>query len=287
MNNPAEPLSLLWRYDGGRGSLIWQLMFTSTGEVVGQKRFSATRQSLLFCLDAASGELFTDDYLLMDPLHSVPLAEGWFTGLETTVHHLVYCYTYQPQSPEHQGIWAVDLKNGRLEWSRPDLVFAANLGHEFLAYRSSSFGGFPERHFLLMDPLTGKVIRPPGIDSLEVNTLKEAVVPEEDRQQVMLPDFLTDGMVEARIALQRAGIPENAHCESLLYGRFTVAALHEPVGQGGAWRSFIKVWQEDHLLYADCMEEGALKPSLNNFLIQGGRLYYIKKKEELLCIALS
>ena len=107
------------------------------------------------------------------------------------------------------------------------------------------------------------------------------------RQEVMLPEFVTEGMAEERLLLQRAGIFEGTYCECLLYGRFTVAGVHEPVGPGAAWNSFIKVWQEDQLLYLDCMEEGSVKPSLNNFLIQGGRLYYIKKKEELLCVALS
>ena len=28
-------------------------------------------------------------------------------------------------------------------WSRPDIIFAANLDHELLVYQLSAFGGFP------------------------------------------------------------------------------------------------------------------------------------------------
>ena len=282
-----EQLAVCWRFHAGHGALIWQLMFTETGDLVGQKRFAANRRTLFFCIDIATGQVLRDDYLLMDHLHPVPAGDGWLVGLETTLNNLVYCYAYQSQSPEHKGIWALDLRCDRVVWSRSDIVFAANLNHEFLVYQRSAFGGFPERHFLLIDPFTGKEIRQLGIETPAINVMRQQLLQEEERQQVTLPEFVTQEMSRERLALQRAGISEKTHCECIVQGPLTVAALHEQDELNGLWHSRLNVLSMDCLLYEESMEVNVEKPSLNNFLIRGTNLYYLKDKEELVCVALS
>ena len=125
MKSTQKQLSLRWCYHAGHGALIWQLMFTETGDLIGQKRFTADRRALFFSIDILTGKVLCDDYLLMDHHHPVPAGDGWFVGLETTLGNLVYCYAYQSESPEHKGIWALDLRDNRVVWSRPDIVFAA------------------------------------------------------------------------------------------------------------------------------------------------------------------
>jgi hypothetical protein len=287
MESREKQLSVRWRYDAGNGALIWQLMFTETGDLIGQKRFAVNRRALFFCIDIMTGKVIRDDYLLMDHHHPVPAGEGWFVGLETTLSSLVYCYTYHSQSPEHMGIWAIDLRADNVVWSRPDISFAANLDQEFLVYQLSVFGGFPERHFLLIDPFTGQDIRPLGLDSPAVNAIRQEVAQEEERQKVILPEFVTEEMAEERMALHRAGITETTRCECIVQGSLTVAALHEQRELTGVWHSFLKVWRMDTLVYTDSMEDGVEKPCLNNFLIRCENLYYLKNKEELVCVALS
>ena len=281
----GEELSVRWRYHAGTGALVWQLMFTQGGSLVGQKRFAESRRALFFCIDIVTGKVFCDDYLFVD--HAHPLAEGWFIVLETTLGDLVYCSACQPSSPEHQGIWAVDFRGAGVVWSRPELVFIANLEEEFLACRLSSFAGFPERNFLLIDPVTGADIRRLGLDNIEVNALRAEVVQEEVRQQVILPEFVTEGMVPEHRALQRAGIGAAIRSECVIHGSLTIAVLHEPVKLTGLWGSSLKVWRGDSLLYAETLEGGAEKPALNNFLVRNDALYYIKRREELVCVALS
>ncbi len=78
MMHKAEKLSVCWRYHAGHGALIWQLMFTSTGNLIGQKRFAGSRQALFFGIDTATGSIFCDDFLLMDHIHPFSETE---TGL--------------------------------------------------------------------------------------------------------------------------------------------------------------------------------------------------------------
>ncbi|NTV04897.1 MAG: hypothetical protein HGA59_00060 [Chlorobiaceae bacterium] len=287
MMHKAEKLSVCWRYHAGHDALIWQLMFTSTGNLIGQKRFAGSRQALFFGIDTATGSIFCDDFLLMDHIHPFSETDNWFTGFETTLGDLVYCHTCKSDSPEHRGIWAVDFMSGRVVWSRPDIVFVANLEDEFLVYKSVVFAGFPERHFLLIDPFTGADIRCLGLDSLEVHAIREAVVQEEVRQQVTLPEVVMEGMPVERAALQRAGIAETNRCECIVQGSLTVAALHEKRQLPDVWDTVLKVWQNDRLVYADCMEECVEKPGRNNFLIRCDHMYYLKGKEELISVALS
>ena len=281
-----EELSVRWQYGAGCGALVWQLMFTQTGDLIGQKRVAASRQALFFGIDTLTGKIFLDDYLFLDHIHSLSPAESWFIVLETTLGELVYCSACQPNSPERQGIWAVDFRNGNVVWSRPDLVFVANLEDEFLLYKPSAFAGFPERHFLLIDPATGADIRSSGLDTLDVNALRAEVVQEEVRQQVTLPEFVTEGMAE-RMVLQRVGVAETTRCECIVHGSLTVAVLHEPAQLPDLWDSSLKVWRSDRLVYADILEERVEKPGLNNFLIRSDSLYYLKAKEKLVCVALS
>ena len=281
-----EELSVRWQYGAGCGALVWQLMFTQTGDLIGQKRVAASRQALFFGIDTLTGKIFLDDYLFLDHIHSLSPAESWFMVLETTLGELVYCSACQPNSPERQGIWAVDFRNGNVVWSRPDLVYVANLEDEFLVYKPSAFAGFPERHFLLIDPATGADIHSSALDTLDVNALRAEVVQEEVRQQVTLPEFVTEGMAE-RMALQRVGVAETTRCECIVHGSLTVAVLHEPAQLPDFWDSFLKVWRSDCLVYEDTLEESVEKPGLNNFLIRSDSLYYLKAREELVCIALT
>ncbi len=286
MINRGDELAVRWRYHAGPDALVWQLMFTQGGQLVGQKRFAGSRQALFFCIDTLTGTVFCDDYLFVDHLHPFSAAEGWFMVLETTLGDFVYCSSCKPNSPEHQGIWAVDFRSGRVAWSRPDLVFVANLENELLACRLSSFAGFPERHFLLIDPATGADSGLPGLDTLEVNALRGAVVQEEVRQQVILPEFVTEGMSPEHKALQSVGIGAATRAECIVQGCYTVAVLHQPGTLSGLWDSVLRVWRSDHLVYGETLEEGAEKPALNNFLLRSDVLYYLKGREELVCVAL-
>ncbi|MEI6638083.1 MAG: hypothetical protein FDX02_06145 [Chlorobium sp.] len=282
-----EPLAVRWRYDAGRGALVWQLMFTETGDLIGQKRFSSDRRALFFAIQPLTGRVFCDDYLLMDDGQGTPAGEGWFTGIETIRGGLVYCYVSLPHSPEHKGIWCIDFTTGQVVWSRSDIEFIANLEEEFLVCQTSLFGGFPERQFLFVDALTGLEISKPPLDAAQVNAIRAAVVPEELRQRIILPGFVRDGIADELPGLEGFTVSETSRYESIVYGALTVVALHEQRILSALWRSSIKVWRKSSLVYEECMEAGVDKPCLNNFLIQRDNLYYLREREELLCVALS
>ncbi len=261
-----------WVWHAGRGAVIWQLMFPDEGMVAGLKRAPATRKASLFCLDAASGRVVTDDFVPMIVEGSdSPVGEGWMIGLETTHAGLLYCHAFQPGSPEHQGIWALDLRARRVVWSRPEAVFAANLGTSLLVYRTRLFAGFPEREYWLIDPMTGEVIEALGTGHERPNLLRMKAVDEVTRQAIMLPEVRPsdDGPVELIDAAPVTA--EGLHVLSLL---------------PGAWRSAVRVRIDGRTVYEGDMSSASPGPLLNNFLIRGSTLYYIKENEELIGVVL-
>jgi hypothetical protein len=266
----------LWSWHGGSGALIWQLMFSGSDAVMGIKRFPRQRAATLFCLESFTGCVLRDNFVLTGGAEpDVPVGDGWMTGLETTHGELLFCHAYQPGSPEHQGIWAVDLKGNGIVWSRPDLVYAANLGDSLLVYRSKVFAGFPERDYWLIDPLSGRELDHPGMDHERPNRLRLMAESEQERQGIMLPD---------------SGFDESGQVEHIDCGSWRASAFHRMyIAEGGAvsWASSLTITAGDRLLYEDIMATSETMPVFNNFLIRKGRLYYIKEKESLISVAVS
>lgn len=279
MKDDATPelhsVSRKWSYTTGDGAVIWQLMFPETGHVVGQKRVPATRRTSFFCLSSESGQVLSDDFVLFsgtDP--DSPAGDGWLVGFETTLGELVYCHAYAPGTPEHRGIWAVDLPGRQIVWQRPDIVFAANLGTSFLAYRTSVFAGFPERDYLLLDPVTGRDLELLGRDHERANVMRLAAETEESRQGIILPRHAPpqdDGSGQAS--------PE----ESIMLGELRIDAVHRNCPPAG-WESRISVSLGERMVYVDLMATGARRLPFNNFLIRDFSLYYIKGNDELICV---
>lgn len=272
-----------WRYHAGEGGLVWRLMFTGTGVIFAQKRFREQRRSLFFAIEEHSGRVLFDDYLLLMPDGTTPAGEGWFTGIETITGNMAFLHAYRENSPEHFGLWAIDAFSGTVVWSRADIVFCGVLDEGFLVYRPSAFAGFPERHYQIVDPVTGIVLRSVDADSPEVSTLRSCIIAEEERQGVVLPEFADAG--SGRFAgLLAEGVDFPGRCEFLFSGPLAAAAFHELEEASGTWRSTIRVWLHGTLVHEDAIAEMGVRPALGSFLVHGRCLYYTKGESELVAL---
>jgi hypothetical protein len=248
-------------------------MFPEGGIVAGLKRNPVSRTASLFCLEAESGRNISDDFVpVVAEGSDLPVGEGWMIGLETTHRGVLFCHAFQSGSPEHQGLWAVDLLSRRMVWGRPEAVFAANLGDALLVYRNRMFAGFPEREYWLIDPRNGEVIESLGTGHERPNLLRISAESEESRQGIVLPEarMSADGPVE----VIEAGVvvAEGRHTPSLL---------------PGAWSSTVRASVGGLTVHEATMAAASPAPLFNNFLIRGSMLYYIKENEELVGVMLS
>jgi hypothetical protein len=268
-----QGVSRTWSWQGGSGARIWQLMFLDSGKVLGIKRFPAQKSASLFCLDPETGEALCDNFVLTyGNDQDTPVGEGWMTGLETTHRELLFCHSFQHGSPEHLGLWAVDLPGRIVLWSRPDLVYAANLGDSLLVYRTSVFAGFPERDYWILDSLTGHELEHLGTGHERPNLLRNSAGSEESRQGILLPELFQAGAEPV---------------ESIGHGAFRVEGFHCLAVECGLWVSGLRIMMGDCVVYEDTMAAGASMPLFNNFLIRGSTLYYIKGNENLISVVLK
>ncbi|NTW54117.1 MAG: hypothetical protein HGB15_05040 [Chlorobaculum sp.] len=275
-DRPDQPApGQLWSWHGGHGALIWQLMF-SDDTVMGLKRFPQERKASFFCLESSTGRVLCDDFLLTAGDEKETLVgDGWMIGLETVHGGLLFCHAFQPGSPEHLGIWALNLPRNSVAWSRPDLAFTANLGDALLVYRSIVFAGFPERDFYLLDPLTGREIEHLGTAHERPNQLRDAAESEEERQRILLPD---------------AAFDELGHVERICLGASCVTVHHRiEIGAEGVpgWEATLSVAEGERLIHEAVMASGEPMPVFNSFLMKDGRLYYIKEREFLVSLVVS
>lgn len=277
-----------WSYHAGNGVFLWQLMFPGTGQVVGQKRDPESHVSSFFCLDAATGAVLCDDFVLMQGGDKdIPAGGGWMVGLETTLGELVFCHAYLPESPEHLGLWAVNLPERNVLWSRPDLVFAANLETSLLMYRHSVFAGFPEREYFLVDPVTGRDLENLGADHEKANALRYEAESEEVRQGLVLPGLQScpaGKAVTGNSGKSCSGGLSPYH-ESIVLGELKIEGFHESLSDS-CWMSRIRIFLGEDLVYNDLIAVNARRPQLNNFLIKDRSLYYIKNNGELISVGL-
>lgn len=283
MDRMKPECRLRWRYLAGDDAMIWRLMFTRSGALVGQKRCLTQRRSLFFSIDDRSGQILFDDYLLLISEGGAPAGEGWFTGIETVSENYVYFHSYQESSPEHIGLWAADAATGRMVWFRGDIVYCITIDEGFLVYIPSVFAGFPERNYLIIDPLTGRELRRPGNDSGVINALRLEAVFEEERQEVTLPEFAVDGSVQCRM-LRGAGVAAPEYAECLTVDNVTAAAIHERHPSSGAWQSTLCIVHDGQLLYEDIIAGKRDAPAVNSFLLRNRGLYYIKEASELIVV---
>jgi hypothetical protein len=284
MDNRNE-ISHRWRYSAGEIFAVWQLMFTGGGGIIGQKRSREKRHSLFFSLEEHSGRSFFDDYLLLEKGSGQPVGDSWFTGIETISGQLVFLHSWQQHSPEHQGLWAVSADNGSLVWARPEIVFCGMLDDGLLVYLPTVFAGFPERRYLILDPMTGSERLRLGEDEKAVSEVRASIVPEIRRQGVLLPEIAVPGGNNYEI-FRAAGITVSMHCESLSIGSITAAAVHDSDTATGTWRSLLRIWRTEELVYEDLIAEKTSHPAVNGFLVHGGSLYYIKGESELIALDL-
>lgn len=262
-----------WSWHAGKGAAIWQLVFPGEGVVAGLKRIPTLRTASLFALDAASGTPFCEGFVPSVAQGSdVPVGDGWMIGLESVWGGLVYCHAFQPGSPEHQGLWAVDPQAGRVVWGRPEAVFAANLDASLLVYRNRMFAGFPEREYWLIDPSTGEVMEALGTDHDRPNLLRMTAADEETRQGIRLSET--------------APSPKGP-VERIEVGSWTVEARHLASAKvSGAWCSMLRVVSGEQPLYEAEMAAASPAPLFNNFLVRGSMLYYIRENEYLVGVEL-
>lgn len=262
----------VWTRPAGGDALIWKIMFTGSGLVVCENRIPGARDTSYTCCREEDGATVLDRFSPRTVVEGEAPTPG-MTGLETVGEKLFYIHAYQPDSPEHRGLWAIDPLRGGLAWARADCAFTAHVAEGMLVYRAGSFAGFPERHYLLLDPSSGGIQDEPGRDTNRVAQLRSKALCEETRQDVLLPR--ADGGSAPRPGELR---------EYIRKGELLLTVDHASAGPETGFDARIRVRRRGVTVYEDTLACNTPAPCVNYFLLRGVRLYYIRNMNELVSV---
>ncbi|MDX2129665.1 MAG: DUF4905 domain-containing protein [Chloroherpetonaceae bacterium] len=185
-----KKLSPKWAFK--KDGFIWKALFLDSGFIAIEHRAKSERKTTFLLLDAETGKAIWQDYTLLvpnGPKKGEPIGEGWWVGLEAVKGELIYLHSYfNPSSPEHLGIWAMQARTKELKWALPDFSFLCFTQGKMMAYRESGDAeGFADRNFFMINPETGEIVESLGKDSLITNRIREDAESEAEMQGVELP----------------------------------------------------------------------------------------------------
>lgn len=119
-----------WRYKAN--GVIWRIVPTRAGRLVGEARNLASKEVSFFCLDASAGT----------PLWSgASFGEQWWIGIEALSGETLLLHKFAtPSLPEHRTIIAVDVASGEQLWMDEDLKLEALADGSIIAGRNTPAG---------------------------------------------------------------------------------------------------------------------------------------------------
>lgn len=154
----------VWQYQST--GFIWRMLFSASNAVVIENRIKETRTVNFNCLDLSNGKEIWRNFSLDEP---------WFVGLEAVHQGKVFLHGYfDPNLPEHLGIYCVHAESGNLLWYNKDISYFYFADGLVFAYQDDATG----RTYLSIDAETGKTVENFGRDN---------TIPESKRE--LYPEF--------------------------------------------------------------------------------------------------
>ena len=105
----GNKLKVSWRYEtAGANAIVWKLLISPSGILVGEERDVEAKTSSLFAIDVASGKILW---------RNVKLDEVWWFNTELATPDRIYIHRFgKPDMPEPKGIVVLDIRTGNIIW---------------------------------------------------------------------------------------------------------------------------------------------------------------------------
>jgi len=275
-------LSPDWSYRSS--GIIWRILVDETGYIVGESRDQQKKEASFFALSEREGtELWS----------GLTLDESWWVGMEAVERGILYLHTYeQPNLPAHQGIWAVDVKTGKILWQSPDVSFLFVHGENVYTHKSL----FERRAFVGMNRLSGELADPPEIDHKTIQNYRQRALDRASRELCAYPLVYNSSQVSPKVAeivVAETGMKDGGvSVEYALQGTILILSYYLPGASsspGGPRyeNSFcIHDMRENECLYRIALDIQATAPLPDTFFIREGRVYFVKDRHHLFAVRL-
>jgi hypothetical protein len=267
------------------GDMIWKLLPTPTGILVGESRDPERKTMSLFAVDATSGAMLFSGRGLDEP---------WWIALELTIGEIAVLHRYpRPDLPNAIGATIVDCRSGELLWSNDTIRIICGIDEIALALRGAAL---ETRDLLFLDARTGEVIEEIGNDMARA----------QEFQNICAERSVLDGWVNSepfsddhphfdtlsRI-IRREIVEQRGEAHVAEYGSFTVIGAHERSRRSadamlqGRVDSVLLLLDGERVVYSERIATDATAPADDLFFIWHGKLIFIRDRRVLAAINLE
>ena len=265
----TSSLSPVWKYSAEH--ILWRVMFSEYGVIIGEDRNTESKTVSFFCLDSTTGK----------PLwQQKNFGEPWWIGLDAVKDGRLYLHGYRkPDMPEHKNIIAVDLKTGNVIWKNTDCTFLA-IGTPFIyGYKDL----FERRVYFRMDENTGIIL-----DELAI--LPDGVEPniQYEKTDFLFPHQVTDnGSIAWHTASETKGMLNAESIEVSNTVILNVYSRNMPPAEGLKNTLSVIDTTTKKKVYSDVLNESTPYPVPGSFFVEGERVYYIKERKTFVAVDLK
>ena len=278
----SERLTPEWSFvaDG----IVWRLLFTGRGKIVGECRNQEKKTASFFCLAEASGKPVWQD---------LRLDEDWWVGMEAVHGDTLLLHGFaSPDMPEHRGIRAYDLETGSLRWRNNEVTYWFGMGDRICAYRDF----FERRVGYEIDAGTGELKTTYDQSLQDLHDLRRQAAETEPGPEMTLPEILSEGSVEPGIftfvsrLTNGKGVVGNVEFireSDILAFNYHVRA-RESSAQTQFFENhlFIYRYPQGNRLFSDVTARDLKAQVPDSFFIRRRRLFIIKDKKTLTALRL-
>jgi hypothetical protein len=256
---------------------IWRMFFNDPGIAAGETRDIDSKNTYFFSLDSVNRKVL---------FRELQLEEKWWVSVCGINSNFVFVSGYKkPDMPELQGITAISLAGGTIQWKKDDLVFFSADDRHVYAYKQL----FETKKYYVLQAETGNQEY-----EASVETILEAKAEWESGQY---KDFIYPGSIPPLNGIR--GLTLDVKIEGPVeYARFKnyiIYNYHADLGvdirditrKRLSNRLFIFDIASNRNVYKEVLNHTVSSYVPDSFFIRKDRLFYVKEKKELVCVLLS
>ncbi len=269
-----------WHYKAS--GVIWRLVPTSSGKLIGESRNLEKKEASFFCLNRKTGEVLWE---------GATFGEQWWIDIEAVHEDTLLLHKFAtPELPEHQSIIAVDVLAGTRLWQNDEVKLEAVTERALYASRWTERG---DRLILGLDYKTGKILE--SLDDLKSGlAITDPQLTGVQDPEMPEPVFdLATFNSPANISIREHCNPESlvGQVECIERPRHLIFSYYQPASPSSkeSMNNILKILdrQKNTIIFSETICHNSLAAVPENFFVQDGMLFFVRERTELIAIGLD
>ena len=268
-----------WRYS--TKGVIWRVLPSAVGKLVGEERDLANKEATFFCLSQMTGEVLWE---------GISFGEPWWIGIDAIHRETIFLHGFvKPDLPGHKIIIAVDLLTGNRLWRNEELRFEHATDESVFASKD----GIEGRVVFELDCRSGGILKSWGNNEQIIKDAKlrsvELVNYDTEFPRSMDDLFREDPDVASAIQRHCDTKTNVGPIEVIDTEEMAIFNYYEVTDKSTEeMDSVLKVLdkQRGNVIFTEILNAGVSTFVKDSFFVQHDMLYYVKERNTLTAVRL-